>query len=73
MEPRNDVSVGDDIAFSHSLNRIAGTTKNGQTTERWLRWTTCYRKTNGMWLIAHEHVSVPTDLGSGKAMLDLKP
>ncbi len=66
------VTTGDDIAFSHSLNRISGTMKNGQKTERWLRWTACYRKTSGQWLIVHEHVSVPVDL-NGKAVLDLQP
>ena len=67
------ITVGDDVAFSHSLNRIGGTMKNGQKTDRWLRWTACYRKANGKWLIVHEHVSVPADLGNGKAILDLKP
>jgi ketosteroid isomerase-like protein len=53
------ITVGDDVAFSYSLNRIGGTVKNGQKTDRWLLWTACYRKTNGKWLIDHEHVSVP--------------
>jgi ketosteroid isomerase-like protein len=52
------IIAGDDVAFSHSLNRIRGTMKNGQKTDRWLRWTACYRKTNGKWLIVHEQVSV---------------
>jgi ketosteroid isomerase-like protein len=47
--------------------------KNGQKTDRWLRWTACYHKTNGKWLIVHEQVSVPVDVRNGKAMLDLKP
>ena len=70
-----DLSItgDDDVAFSRSLNRVSGTMKNGQTTERWLRWTACYRKTNRKWLIVHEHDSVPADLKSGKAILDLKP
>lgn len=67
------ITVGNDVAFSHSLNRISGTMKNGPKTDRWLRWTACYRKTNGKWLIIHEQVSVPVDVRSGKAMLDLKP
>ena len=67
------ITVGDDVAFSHSLNRTSGTMKNGQKTDRWLRWTACYRKTNGKWLIVHEQVSVPVDMRSGKAMLDLQP
>ena len=61
------------MAFSHSLNWISGTLKNGQKTDRWLRWTAGYRKTNGKWLIAHEQVSVPVNVPTGKAMLDLKP
>jgi uncharacterized protein (TIGR02246 family) len=67
------IAAGDDVAFSHSLNRVSGTMKNGQKTDRWLRWTACYRETNGKWLIVHEQVSVPVDLENGKAMLDLKP
>jgi uncharacterized protein (TIGR02246 family) len=73
-EVRNlSITAGDNVAFSHSLNRVSGTMKNGKKRDRWLRWTACYRKTNGKWLIVHEHVSVPVDLGDGKAMLDLKP
>lgn len=67
------VTAGDDVAFSHSLNRISGTLKDGRTSERWLRWTACYRKVNGRWLIVHEQVSVPVDVRSGKGLLDLKP
>jgi ketosteroid isomerase-like protein len=67
------ITVGDDVAFSHSLNRVSGITQNGQKSDRWLRWTVCYRKTNGKWLIVHEQVSVPIDVRSGKAVLDLKP
>jgi ketosteroid isomerase-like protein len=47
--------------------------KNGQKTDRWLRWTACYRKTSGKWRIAHLQASVPVDLRTGKPMLDLKP
>src|SRR5581483_11546388 len=67
------ITAGDDVAFSHSLNRIGGTIKNGQKTDRWLRWTACYRKTDGKWLVVHEQVSVPVDVKNGKAILDLKP
>ena len=67
------ISGAGDVAFSHSLNRIRGTMKNGRKSDRWLRWTACYRKTGGRWLIVHEHVSVPVDMRSGKAIMDLKP
>ena len=71
--PDLTIAAGDDLAFSHSLNRMSGTMTNGRKTERWLRWTACFRKTNDTWLIVHEHVSVPVDLGNGTALLDLKP
>ncbi|MFO0698187.1 MAG: hypothetical protein U0236_03075 [Nitrospira sp.] len=48
-------------AFSHCLHRVKGTLKNGRQTDRWLRWTACYRKTNGKWLIVQDQVSVPGD------------
>ena len=67
------ITAGDDVAFSHSLNRNSGTMKNGQRADLWLRWTACYRKLNGKWRIAHLQVSVPVDFQTGKAMLDLKP
>ena len=67
------IVIGDGVAFSYCVHRIKGTLKNGQETDRWMRWTACYRKTNGRWLIVHEHVSVPSDLKSGKALMDLKP
>ena len=67
------ITVGDDMAFAHSLNRIRGTMNTGQKTALWLRWTACFRKINGKWLIVHHQNSVPVDLEHGKAVLDLKP
>jgi ketosteroid isomerase-like protein len=70
-----DLSIiaGDDVAFSHSFNRLNGTMKNGRKSDLWVRWTACFRKTKGSWRIVHVQVSVPVDLASGKAVLDLKP
>jgi uncharacterized protein (TIGR02246 family) len=67
------IVVGDDVAYSYCVHRIKGTLRDGQPTDWWLRWTACYRKTEGNWLIVHEHVSVPVDLRSGKALVDLEP
>ncbi|WP_057298269.1 nuclear transport factor 2 family protein [Pelomonas sp. Root1217] len=67
------VWVGSDIAFSHSLNRTGGTSPAGEMMQRWVRWTACYRRVDGRWRIVHEHVSVPADLKSGRAMLDQQP
>jgi uncharacterized protein (TIGR02246 family) len=66
------ITAGDDVAFSHALGRIT-TMNDGHEAGIWVRWTACYRKTNGKWLIAHLQASVPADMRSGKAMLDLQP
>src|SRR5947207_11138324 len=31
-----NITVGDDVAFAYSLNRMSGTIKNGQKTNYWL-------------------------------------
>lgn len=66
-----EISAGDEVAFAHSLNRMSGTLKNGKGTDVWVRWTACFRKIDGTWLIAHDHVSVPADLERRAALLDL--
>ncbi|HLZ92463.1 MAG TPA: nuclear transport factor 2 family protein [Candidatus Acidoferrum sp.] len=68
-----NIIAGDTVAFSRGLERMTGTLKNGQKFDAWVRFTECYRKTNGHWLAIHDHISVPVDLDSGKAVLDLKP
>jgi ketosteroid isomerase-like protein len=67
------ITVGDDVAFARSLNRISGTLKNGQKNAYWVRWTGCFRKIRGNWLIAHDQVSVPLDFAGGRALLNLEP
>jgi ketosteroid isomerase-like protein len=67
-------TVGDSVAFAHSLNHMSATSIQGQKTERWLRWTACWRENkDGPWLITQEHVSVPIDVKSGKALFDADP
>jgi len=67
------LTVGQDVAFGHSLNRISGTLKNGTRTGYWVRWTGCFQKIDGTWLIVHDQVSVPVDAASGRALLNLEP
>ncbi|GAB2672051.1 hypothetical protein GCM10027088_58490 [Nocardia goodfellowii] len=67
------ITVADCIAFSRSLNRMMGTTTDGQKTDFWFRWTACFEKIDQRWLIVHDHTSVPTDFTTGTAVLDLSP
>ncbi len=68
------VTTGDDVAFSHSLNRIGGKKADGEEFDIWVRATVCLRKIAGKWLVAHEHYSVPFYMEPPfKASLDLEP
>jgi uncharacterized protein (TIGR02246 family) len=61
------------VGYSHALQRVSGTMKGGQKSAFWLRVTVVYRKIGGQWRVVHEHVSVPADLETGKAALNLVP
>ncbi|MEU0568851.1 nuclear transport factor 2 family protein [Nonomuraea sp. NPDC005983] len=68
------LTVGDEVAFGHGFGRLSGTLKNGTATcGMWVRVTFCFRKIDGNWLIAHDQVSVPFDMASGKGVADLEP
>ena len=61
------------VAFIHCLERIEGTLTTGQHSQVWVRATSGLRKINGRWLIVHDHISVPADMETGYAALNLKP
>ena len=67
------IVTGDRVAYSHNLEKYSGTLQSGDKSEFWMRVTDGYRKINGKWLITHEHISVPADFETGKAVLDAKP
>ena len=67
------IAAADDVAFCHGLKRVRAITKTGQRLDMWWRATICYRKVDGAWRVTHEHASVPFDVASGRASLDLEP
>ncbi|MFC9690047.1 YybH family protein [Kribbella sp. NPDC056951] len=68
------VTVGEDIAFAHGFGRLSGTLPTGtRTPGMWVRATFCFRKLNDTWLIAHDQISVPYDITTGKGVADLEP
>jgi len=68
-----NVTTHDELAFVHSLNHVNATLASGDVTDMWLRWTACFRRIDGAWLVVHDHVSVPADLEHGQAVLNLTP
>ncbi len=67
------ISAGDDVAFAFGLSHVNGTKTGGGQLDMWWRTTFGFHKHDGKWLVTHEHNSVPFDVESGKASLDLKP
>jgi ketosteroid isomerase-like protein len=69
------VTAGEEVAFCHSLNRLAATPRgSAEGFELWFRATVCLRKAGGTWMIGHEHSSTPFYMdGSFLAALDLQP
>jgi ketosteroid isomerase-like protein len=68
-----DVTTNGELAFVHSLNQVNLTLASGHITDLWLRWTACLRRIDGVWLVVHDHVSVPADLEHGHTILNLIP
>lgn len=68
-----DIVVDGNVAFGHSFQHVTGIDTQNQPVDRWVRVTDGYLKIDGNWLIAHEHISVPVNFGSGKLVPFVKP
>ncbi|GAB2690541.1 YybH family protein [Nocardia thraciensis] len=67
-------TVGGEVAYGHAFGRLRGTLRTGETADgMWVRVTFGLRKIDGTWLIAHDQVSVPFDIASGRGVADLEP
>ncbi|PYK63808.1 MAG: DUF4440 domain-containing protein, partial [Verrucomicrobia bacterium] len=67
------IEASGELGYATGLQMISGMLKHGQKSGMWVRFTSLYRKVDGKWLDFHDHVSVPADIESGKAMLELQP
>ena len=68
-----NITTGADAAFCFYFYRISGTQTSGDKVDMWVRITLCFRRSEGSWAITHEHQSVPFDMETFQARLDLKP
>ena len=74
MEIRDlSIVVSRDIAVAHWFSRAGGTLRDGRQAGFWVRVSSCCERRRDGWLINHEHVSLPIDLASGAAAMDLLP
>jgi uncharacterized protein (TIGR02246 family) len=68
-----EIAAGEEVGYSHGLNRVSATTTDGRSLEMWWRVTACYRRQDGVWRITHQHASVPFEPASGRASVGLEP
>ncbi len=67
------VSTEGTMGYSHSIQHLSGVDPKGAPVDMTVRLTDVYRKQGDVWLIVHEHVSVPVDLATDKGDLASKP
>jgi uncharacterized protein (TIGR02246 family) len=65
-------TMSGDVAFSHCLGHVTATRTNGEKADYWVRVTVGFQKRNGQWLMVHDHVSMPIDMESTKAVRTLQ-
>jgi len=71
--PDMQIEAGRDVGFAFGLERLSGKLANGTPISMWMRYTEGLKRVDGKWRVVHEHISVPIDMATGKARLDLVP
>jgi uncharacterized protein (TIGR02246 family) len=67
------ITMSDDVAFCHSLSHVKSTRTTGEKADYWVRVTSGFQKMNGQWIVTHEHVSMPFNMQTMQAAVDLQP
>jgi ketosteroid isomerase-like protein len=67
------IVASDDVALVFALAYYRVEPPEHAAVDGWFRWTAGLSRTNDGWRIMHEHSSVPVDMDSQQARLDLRP
>lgn len=67
------ITANGNVGFGNCFMHVTGKGRHGGPVDRWVRVTNGYLKTDGKWLIALEHISVPVDFATGKWVPVTKP
>lgn len=71
--PDLKILVDGDLAVAWGLNRIRLNPTGAQATESWSRGTRIFQRSNGTWLMIHQHLSYPYDPATATTRTDLHP
>jgi ketosteroid isomerase-like protein len=72
MEDLSIIAEGN-MAYARMIQHVNAKSRNGKPLDLYIRVTDVLRKTNGKWLIIHEHASFPVNMKTGKADFLSKP
>ncbi|TCM68064.1 ketosteroid isomerase-like protein [Acinetobacter calcoaceticus] len=66
---RRDVKLytSKDLAVLHCYSKVENTALTHQAMP-WCRTTLCLQKRDGVWLVVHQHISMPVNIKSGNAI-----
>jgi ketosteroid isomerase-like protein len=66
---RMTVHAQDDIGYAYSTQNFISDVKGGPGLNFIFRETDIFIKKNGKWRLVHQHLSIPVDLASGRAVI----
>lgn len=61
--------VSTDLAVLHCYSKVEHQALKGKLQMPWCRTTLCMQKRNHHWYVVHQHISMPVDLITGKAIV----
>ena len=62
------VIASDEVAFCHGLSHVRSTRSGGEQVDYWVRVTVGLQRRNGEWMMIHDHVSMPVDMQTRRAV-----
>lgn len=69
---RIKVEADNHLGFAYSTQHLVAQGKGVPDVDMVFRQTDCYRKKDGKWQLVYQHLSVPFDAKTGKAVFDSK-
>jgi uncharacterized protein (TIGR02246 family) len=70
----HDLSIAKngEVAFCCCLSHVRSVPTTGEKLDYRVRVTSCLQKMGGQWLVAHEHISMPIDMRTMRAVSELQ-
>lgn len=68
---RRDMKLyaSESLAVLHCHSKVEHSALKGQLQMPWCRTTLCLQKIQGQWRVVHQHISMPVDMMTGKAIV----